>query len=406
MENSHYASIKSLSELIRAQKVSPVELVELTLKRLDTYNSKLNAFITILANEARSAAHKAEAGKWRGPLHGVPVAVKDFYDTAGIKTTGGFEQFKDRVPAKDAPLVAKLKEAGAIIVGKTNMDALGMETTGLTSAFGPVHNPWHAEYVPGGSSAGSAAAVATGLCYATVDTDAVGSTRLPAACCGVVGLKTSAGLIDGSGVLEGTQDPGEMIHLLSHVGITARTTEDAAVVLAALAKKPFDYAAGIDKPDHTLRIGIAKNITASDEVLAIFTRAVEVFEKFGYSTREVTVPMDRPKFEATTIEKDRAEIGALLFKDIDVLLTPTLVEPVITVAQAQSRGRQAVSPANTFFVNYFSLAAITVPAGFTDKGLPQGLQLVCRAGREADLLKIAYEYEHATEWGSRRPELS
>lgn len=406
MDNTHDASIKSLSELIRARKVSPLELVEHILKRIDKHNPELNAFITVLANEARSAAKEAEAGKWRGPLHGVPVAVKDFYDTAGIKTTGGFEPFKDRVPAKDAPLVAKLKEAGAIIVGKTNMDALGMETTGLTSAFGPVHNPWNAEYVTGGSSAGSAAAIAAGLCYATVDTDAVGSTRLPAACCGVVGLKTSAGLIDGRGVLEGTQDPGEMVHLLSHVGITARTTEDAALVLAALAKKPFDYAAGIDQPDHRFRIGIAKNITASDEVMAVFTRAVDVFKKLGYSTREVTVPMDRPKFDPTTIEKDRAEIAALLFKDIDVLLTPTLIEPVMTVAQAQSRGRQAVSPANTFFVNYFSLAAMTVPAGFTDNHMPQGLQLVSRAGDEADLLKTAHEYEQATEWRSRRPDLS
>jgi hypothetical protein len=159
-------------------------------------------------------------------LHGIPIGIKDFYDTAGIKTTAGFEPFKQRVPATDAVVVKKLKEAGAIIIGKTNMHKLGMGTTGLESYFGPVHNPWNAEYIPGGSSSGSAAAVASGMCYATVDTDAIGSCRLPAACCGVTGFKGTYGLINPKGILEGEEDPCPTIRWLSHPGITARDVED------------------------------------------------------------------------------------------------------------------------------------------------------------------------------------
>src|SRR5262249_39662128 len=179
--------IATLHERIRTRVVSPVEVVNTCLGRIEQINPKLNAFITVLADEAREQANVAETeiklGKWRGPLHGIPVGIKDFYDTAGIRTTAAFEHFKDRVPRN----VAKLKNAGAIIIRKTNMHRLGEGTTGIDSYFGPVLNPWNAQYIPGGSSAGSAAAVATGMCYATLDTDAIGSCRLPAACCGVVG---------------------------------------------------------------------------------------------------------------------------------------------------------------------------------------------------------------------------
>jgi aspartyl-tRNA(Asn)/glutamyl-tRNA(Gln) amidotransferase subunit A len=189
----YYERIGELSRRIHEQTVSPVEVVDACLKRIETLNPTLNAFITVMADDAREQAKAAEveiqAGKWRGPLHGLPVAVKDFFDTAGVRTTAGAAQFKDRVPDTDADVVKRLRHAGAIVIGKTNMDALGMATTGLTSYFGPVRNPWNGDYVTGGSSAGSAAAVAAGLCFATVDTDAVGSVRLPAACCGVVGFK-------------------------------------------------------------------------------------------------------------------------------------------------------------------------------------------------------------------------
>src|ERR1700730_12237745 len=206
--------ITTIHKHVWMQKVSPVEVVNSCLKRIEQLNPKLNAFITVLADQAREQARVAEAeikaAKWRGPLHGIPVGIKDFYDTAGIKTTAAFERFKDRVPRKDAVSVLKLREAGAVIIGKMNMHLLGMGTTGLDSSFGPVGNPWNAEYIPGGSSAGSAAAVASGMCYATLDTDAIGSCRLPAACCGVVGFKGTYGLISPQGILEG-EKADEMI---------------------------------------------------------------------------------------------------------------------------------------------------------------------------------------------------
>lgn len=198
LESYYYSSINELTKLIQAKKVSPVEIVHACLKRIKEFEPKLNAFITVLEDQALEQAKDTEveiqAGKWRGSLHGIPLGIKDFYDTVGIKTTAASEYYKDRVPAKDAVGVAKLKEAGAIIIGKTNMHHLGMGTTGLDSYFGPIRNPWNAEYISGGSSAGSAAAVASGMCYATFDTDAIGSCRLPAACCGVAVLKAPTGL--------------------------------------------------------------------------------------------------------------------------------------------------------------------------------------------------------------------
>jgi aspartyl-tRNA(Asn)/glutamyl-tRNA(Gln) amidotransferase subunit A len=192
-DDIHYLSIEELQPRVRAGDVSPARIVERCLERIDTLNPQLNAFATVLADQALEQAHQADEeikhGRWRGPLHGVPVGVKDFYDTAGTATTAAFERFKNRVPRADAVSVERLKNAGAVIIGKMNMHTLGMGTTGLESLFGPAHNPWNDRFIPGGSSSGSAAAVAAGLCYATLDTDAIGSCRLPAACCGVIGFR-------------------------------------------------------------------------------------------------------------------------------------------------------------------------------------------------------------------------
>src|SRR5262245_11733376 len=202
-------SLVAISEAIRQRQVSPVAVLTTCLDRIARLQPQLNAFITVVAETALQAAKTTEKeigqGRWLGPLHGIPVGIKDFYDTAGVKTTAAFEGLSNRIPKKDAVSVEKLKEAGAIVIGKTNMHTLGTGTTGLDSYFGPVRNPWSAEYIPGGSSSGSAAAVASGLCYATLDTDAIGSCRLPAACCGVVGFKASYGAIDMKGILEGEQ---------------------------------------------------------------------------------------------------------------------------------------------------------------------------------------------------------
>src|SRR5262249_10701318 len=200
MKEMTFDSITALAVGLRTRQVSPVDVVETCLQRIDSLSPRLNAFITVLEDGARKAAKEAEAeinaGGWRGPLHGVPIGLKDFYDTAGVRTTAAFEKFRDRIPARDAVAVTRLKDAGAGIIGKTNMHQLGMGTTGLDSDFGPVRNPRNDAYVPGGSSSGSAAAVAAGLCYATLDTDAIGSCRLPAACCGVVGFEGTYGLIN------------------------------------------------------------------------------------------------------------------------------------------------------------------------------------------------------------------
>jgi aspartyl-tRNA(Asn)/glutamyl-tRNA(Gln) amidotransferase subunit A len=229
-----FASIADISARIWDGRLSPVALVQQCLERIEQLNPALNAFITVTAELAREKAREAErdirAGDWRGPLHGVPVAVKDFYDTAGIRTTAGFEHFANRVPAQDAEMVTRLRDAGAVLVGKTNMHKLGMGTTSLDSHFGPVVNPWNARYEAGGSSGGSAVAVAAGLCFATVDTDAVGSGRLPAAICGVTCHKPTFGLLSPAGILAGEKaDPA--ILLLSHPCVTARSVEDIVLAL-------------------------------------------------------------------------------------------------------------------------------------------------------------------------------
>src|SRR3984893_2243067 len=274
--------IATLHHQVRMQKVSPVEVVNACLKRIEHLNPKLNAFITVLADQALAQARVAEAeikaAKWRGPLHGIPVGIKDFYDTAGIKTTAAFDHFKDRVPGNDAVGVAKLKEAGAIIIGKMNMHRLGMGTTGLDSYYGPVRNPWNAEYIPGGSSSGSATAVASGMCYATLDTDAIGSCRLPASCCGVVGFKGTYGLINPKGILDGEQDPGEMIRWFSHPGIMARGVEDTALVLDVLAERrepaATEYVDALAK-DRKVLIGVADNAKGGREGSEAFEVVVE-----------------------------------------------------------------------------------------------------------------------------------
>src|SRR6266496_488633 len=232
--------IATVHEHIQMGELSPVDLVEKCLRRIEQLNANLNAFITVLGKQALEQARIAEdeikSTKYRGPLHGIPIGIKDFYDTAGIKTTAAFEPFKGRVPRKDAASVVRLKEAGAIIIRKTNMHRLGMGTTGLDSYFGPVHNPWNSEYIAGGSSSGSAVTVASGMCYATLDTDAIGSCRLPAPCCGVVGFKGTYGLISTKGILEG-EEADEMILWLSHPAITTRSVQDTAIVLNVLAER-------------------------------------------------------------------------------------------------------------------------------------------------------------------------
>jgi len=395
-------TLVSVSEAIRRREVSPVEVVTACLDRIGRLQPQLNPFITIVADAALQAAHEAEReidqGRWKGPLHGIPVAIKDFYDTAGIRTTAAFEHFRERIPTKDAVSVERLKGAGAIVVGKTNMHTLGMGTTGLESCFGPVRNPWNAEYIPGGSSSGSAAAVASGLCYATLDTDAIGSCRLPAACCGVVGFKGSYGAIDMNGILEGEQPPDDTIRWLSHAGLTTRSIQDTALLLEVLAE-PRATALSVTTP---LRIGVADNFQADTEIAEAFRKAVATITGLGYVVSPAGAPFTDATIGTATIQADRQSIGRRMFSDIDVLVVPTTATATPTVKDAE-KNALALSPELTMFANYYGLPAVSVPCGFDSRGLPVGLQIVVNHGDDSDALRLASQYETASGFANRYP---
>jgi aspartyl-tRNA(Asn)/glutamyl-tRNA(Gln) amidotransferase subunit A len=406
----HYSGIAELADRLRQRRGSPTGLVAACLRRIENLDPQLNAFITVAAENAAAAAKTAESeielGKWRGSLHGIPLGVKDFYDTSGIRTTAGAEQFKHRVPNADAAAVRRLKDAGAIIVGKTNMHALGMGTTGLQSAFGPVKNPWNPDYIAGGSSSGSAAAVASGMCYATLDTDAIGSCRLPAACCGVVGFKGTYSLIDISGILGGEQPPSEDILWLSHAGVMARKVEDVALVLDALVGRNCDRGStslvdGLNQ-EATLRIGAANNLTADMEVLDAFEQAVETIRALGYPVTGAAAPLTDFDKGTRDIEADREAVATRIFGHIDLLLLPTAPKTTPPIKEANGNSL-AMSPEYTMFANYYGLPAINVPCGFDGRGLPLGLQIVGRPGGDASVLQVAHRYQNASECIERRP---
>ena len=405
-EISPFSTIAETSQSIRRREVSPVDVVRATLARIEKANPTLNAFITVLGDEALDAAKRAEAeiaaGDWRGPLHGLPVGIKDMFDTAGVKTTAAFEHFQHRTPAKDARAVAKLRQAGAIIVGKTNMHRLAMGTTSLESAYGAVRNPWSVDFIAGGSSGGSAAAIAAGLCYATLDTDAIGSCRLPAACCGATGFKGTYGLIDNAGILDG-EPADDAIVRLAHAAVTTRSAEDTMLVLNILAEPrtpATDYRAALEQGTK-LRIGAASNFAADADVAAAFATALDTLRTLG-DISEVEAPLATPGFDVANIEADRRAIASAVFRDIDVLVLPTTATRTPAVAKATGNP-MALSAENTMFANYFGLPAISVPAGFDGNGLPLGLQIVGRPWDELAVLRVAHLFQTATSWSGRHP---
>jgi len=410
MKKQYYSTISDMSKLIREEKISPVKIVDECLARIGVLNPKLNAFITVVNDKVQKQAKQAELeikkGNWRGPLHGIPVGIKDFYDTAGIQTTAAFEHFKDRIPKKDAVAVAKLKEAGAIVIGKTNMHTLGMGTTGLVSFFGPVKNPWNSEYIPGGSSSGSAVAVASGLCYATLDTDAIGSCRLPASVCGVIGFKGTYELIDMKGILEGTDPPDEMIQWLTHAGITARNVDDAALMLNVLAEQNMHTKAtefpGDLSTDRIFRVGVANNFEVDEEVLKVFEKAVDKIRDFGYLMSEIAAPFWDFNQGLGNIKSDRRDIAKELFKDIDVLILPTIPNTTPSVRQAD-KNVQALSAKHTVFANYYGLPAVSILTGLDKHGLPLGLQIIGKPWDELAVLQFANQYQTATEYSNKHP---
>src|SRR5438128_12068254 len=259
-------SLSEASQLVRSKKVSPVELTHECLNRIERLNPRLNAFITVTADSALAEARQAEAeiahDGWRGPLHGIPIALKDLVDTAGVRTTAGSGLFKDRIPTQDAEIVRRLKAAGAVFLGKLNLHEFAYGGSSAISYFGPVHNPWNLDYSPGGSSGGSAAAVAAQLCFGAIGSDTGGSTRQPAGYCGIVGLKPTYGRVSTSGVIPPSWS-------LDPLGPITRTAMDAALMLQVIAgydtqdtasmDTPVpDYAATIAAPTSSLRVGILR----------------------------------------------------------------------------------------------------------------------------------------------------
>jgi aspartyl-tRNA(Asn)/glutamyl-tRNA(Gln) amidotransferase subunit A len=294
-------TVKQASDMIRRRDVSALELTEACLRRIDAYNPSLNAFVTVAREQAIETARQLDAerrrGAWRGPLHGIPVALKDNIDTAGIRTTGASTLFKDRVPDEDAHAVARLKQAGAIVLGKLNLHEFALGGTSAVTHFGPVRNPWAIDYHPGGSSGGNAAAMAAELCLASLGTDTGGSIRIPSSYCGVVGLKPSAGRVSNHGVIPNSWT-------FDTVGPMCKTVQDAALVLAAIAgydehdptsrNVPVsDYAAALRMRTSKLRVGIPR-APFYENLVPDVSRAVEaalaVLREIAGQMKDVKLP--------------------------------------------------------------------------------------------------------------------
>ena len=389
MDTLKNINIAEISGLIHSKKLSPLELVKNCIARIEELNPSLNAFITVMHDEAMKSASIAEkeigGGNWKGVLHGIPIAVKDFYDTAGIRTTAGFEKFKGRIPEKDAGIVKQLKEAGAILIGKTNMHKLGMGTTSVDSFFGSVHNPLNPEYVAGGSSGGSAVAVATGMCFATVDTDAVGSCRIPAACCGTMGFKASNGLINMEGILAGEKADDAIIEF-SAVGITTSNVEDTEVMLNVLTNKQPKKR---DNFRIASRIGIVKNFNGNEEIRQSFLKVEEKLKGMDHEITSVEIPFDKAQFNIKSLKKDREAVNELLFTKADLLLLPTLCDYIPKIEAAKNIGDQAIAPDNTFFCNYFGLPSISIPYEKDTKGFPLSFQVIGKPMQDYQVLDFA-----------------
>lgn len=459
-------SIQNTAAELRRKRVSPVELTRECLARIERLNPTLNAFITVTAESALASAREAESeiqrGRWRGPLHGMPIALKDLFDTAGVKTTAASELFKDRVPAEDAEVVRKLKAAGAVIVGKTNMHEFAYGGTSAVSYFGAVRNPWELGHIAGGSSGGSAAAVTADLCYGALGSDTAASIRQPAAFCGIVGLKPTYGLVSARGVIP-------LSWTFDHVGPLASTVADAAIILQATAgydpadpasrEMPIpDYVAELRSSVASLRVGVAREYffdNLDPDIDAAMADALEVLRKLTRGLHDVTLPArtqeqlrsavraaeayayhaalieERPEGyqpetlqrihtgadvkAAAYIEGRRAvdlmrRTAASAFDAVDVIVTPTTAVPPPTIADVSkdiesSMGLGARTIRNTSPFNVYGWPTISVPCGFTRSGLPIGMQISGRSQEDAVVLQLAHAYEQSTDWHTRRPRL-
>lgn len=453
-------TLKDAADRIRAKSVTPSSLVEACLRRIEIYNPKLNAFVTIMREQAMVQARQLEAeqkrGTLRSPLHGIPIALKDNIDTAGVRTSAASAVFADRVPTEDAEVTRRLKAAGAIIIGKVNLHEFAMGGTSATSYFGPVRNPWALERSPGGSSGGSAAALSAELCYGALGTDTGGSIRTPASYCSIVGLKPTYGLVSIRGIVP-------LVWTLDHCGPMTRTVEDVAIMLQALdgydrldisSEKHAipDYAAALMQPVSGFRLGIPRAPyfdLLDEDIRKAVEDALEELTKLTKSSREVTLPSTegvtlagetyayhQQHFEKSPqlyqiptrralLRQADAKAAAYVqgwrqvqllrrtvddvFQDVDLLVMPTRRKTPRTVEAAIKREEteKMLNPEleNTGQFNVFGLPAISIPCGFTKSGLPIGLQIVGPHYGEPQVLALAHAYERVTTWHTRKPPL-
>jgi len=456
-------NLQEAAAMVRRKAVSPVELTQACLARIERLNPALNAFITVTGEQALREARDAEAeiqkGKWRGPLHGVPVALKDLFDTAGVRTTAGSGVFKDRVPEQDAEVVRRLRAAGAVLLGKLNMHEFAYGGTSVATYFGAVHNPWKLDRIAGGSSGGSAAAVAAGLCYGALGSDTGGSVRQPAAYCGIAGLKPTYGRVSTRGAVP-------LSWSLDHVGPMCRTVGDVALLLQGIAGYDPQETTSVDAPvpDYTqalrtkissLRLGVPRRVffeQIDPEIAAAVNQAIEALRKLTAGVRDVELPPYRTlpvvaaeawAYHAAYVAKTpelyqpsvllrvesgknitaeayiagRRELDRLrravreVFTAVDLLITPTTPISPATIAESTEAdvpqpGGVTFSLRNTQPFDIFGLPAISVPCGFTSSGLPIGLQISGPHWGEPAVLALAHAYEQATEWHTRRPAAS
>jgi aspartyl-tRNA(Asn)/glutamyl-tRNA(Gln) amidotransferase subunit A len=463
-----YMSAGELSPLIQSKELSPVEVIKAHLDRIEETEPVLNSFITLLPEEAMAAARRAEAdiqaGKSRGPLHGIPVALKDLYNTAGVRTTSGSKIFDTFMPQNDCTVAARFNQAGAILMGKLNMHQFAYGPTGENPDYGHMHNPWDPEMVTGGSSGGSGSATAAGQCTITTGSDTGGSIRIPAALCGIVGLKPTYGLVSRYGLTP-------LAWSMDHPGPMTRTVEDAALAMNAIAGyDPKDVAsARVDVPDYKasltgdvagIRIGVPKQFFEAPldpEVAQAVRDAIALLESMGASVREVDFPMfndsqaistailmaEASAYHKELLAKDgdklyppvrlrleaglfitaadymRAQQGRALFnqqtrdllEEVDLLAGPT--EPVtapLLLADHVQAGERSVGTTSALTqytrpYNITGFPAISIPCSFSTANMPMALQLCGRPFDEPMVLRAAHAYEQATDWHKRRPPL-
>lgn len=461
-------SIAEAGEELRRRALSPVDLTRAYLDRIHRHNGDLLAYITVLGSEAMAAAGSAEQeiarGTYRGPLHGIPIALKDLVMTRGIRTTCGSRILGDWVPDTDATVVRRLAEAGAILLGKLNLHEFAYGPTGVNPHYGTSRNPWDPSRMPGGSSSGSGVAVAAGLCAGALGTDTGGSVRIPAALCGIVGLKPTYGRVSRAGVIP-------LAWSLDHVGPMTRTVTDAALLLQVLAgRDPADpTTADIPVPDYRramegeirgLRLGLPKDLffeRLDPEVRAAVLAAARSLEGLGACVEEIPLPRiphagpasfaiiasEATAYHEPYLKTRAAEYGAdvrsrlttgqfvlasqylkaqrarrVLRADVDAALTRVhaLLLPTTPIPAPRLDAREVTADGVTEDVRWWLVRctrpinvtghpALSVPCGLTAGGLPIGLQLVGRQFDEATLLRIGRAFEAVSPWRDRRPPL-